>query len=646
MSISNQSPRPQHTITRLHKTAEAEVSLLKQRLQLVIGTILVLVICLVLRLWYLQIHKGYEFAERAQSNRVRQLRVIAPRGSIIDRLGRPLVATRPSFNVVWTKEDAPNPDEVIKRLAPLLKEDISVLLDRIREQAGNPGYVPLRLKEDIDWQTLVRIENNHFSLPGVRVEPVSARDYQYGDLASHLIGYLGEISQIELDKQEPGEYVSGDPIGKQGLEKMLETELRGIPGAAMLEVDAHGFEKKHVSTQESVPGNSVQLTIDLDLQKVAEDAMVGQAGAVVATEVNTGRLLVLASAPNLRLAEFIGGISKTSWKEMMDDPLRPLTNKAIQGQYPPASTFKIITALAALNEGVITPETSFHCSGALHFGNRDFKCWKKGGHGTVSLRRAIAESCDVYFYQLALKMDIDTLASYAQSLGYGTKTGVLLEHEKNGLIPTSAWKLATYKDKWHQGESLSVAIGQGFDLTTPLQVNRMMAAVANGGTLYEPQFVEKLLRSNGEVAQSFAPVVQGKFKGSAGNMALVRDGLVAVVNSPGGTASRAKIPGITVAGKTGTAQVIHRATAEGIQGEIPYKYRDHAWFTCYAPAERPQIAVTVLIEHGKHGGSAAAPVARKVLMKYFNIPDEEEEKAKAAKAAAEAAAVVTPTGGD
>ncbi len=521
-----------------------------------------------------------------------------------------------------------------------------MLLDRIREQSGNPGYVPLRLKEDIDWQTLVRIENNHFNLPGVRVEPVSARDYQYGDLASHLIGYLGEISQIELAKQDPGEYVSGDPIGKQGLEKMLEKELRGTPGAAMLEVDAHGFEQKHVSTQESVPGNSVQLTIDLDLQKAAEDAMVGQAGAVIATEVNTGRLLVLASAPNLRLAEFIGGISKTSWKEMLDDPLRPLTNKAIQGQYPPASTFKIITALAALNEGVITPETSFHCSGALHFGNRDFNCWKKGGHGTVSLHRAIAESCDVYFYQAGLRMGIDTLAGYAQSLGYGTKTGVLLEHEKNGLIPTSAWKLATYKDKWHEGETLSVAIGQGFDLTTPLQVNRMMAAVANGGTLYEPQFVEKLIKSNGEVVQSFTPVVQGKFKGSAGSLALVRDGLMAVVNSPGGTASRAKIPGITVAGKTGTAQVVHRATAEAIQGEIPYKYRDHAWFTCYAPAERPQIAVTVLIEHGKHGGSAAAPVARKVLMKYFNIPDEEEEKAKAAKAAADAAVVAAPAGGD
>ncbi|NTV14190.1 MAG: penicillin-binding protein 2 [Desulfobulbaceae bacterium] len=645
MSLLNPAPRTTHTITRLHKTAEAEVFQLKQRLQAVIGTILVLVICLVLRLWYLQVHKGYEFAERARDNRVRELRVIAPRGSIIDRMGRPLVATRPSFNVVWTREDAPDPDEVIKRLAPLLKEDISVLLDRIREQSGNPSYVPLRLKEDIDWQTLVSVENNHFNLPGVRVEPVSARDYQYGDLASHLIGYLGEISQIELDKQDPGEYVSGDPIGKQGLEKMLETELRGLPGAAMLEVDAHGFEKKHVATKESVPGNSVQLTIDLDLQKAAEDAMAGQAGAVVATEVNTGRLLVLASAPNLKLAEFIGGISKTSWQAMLDDPFRPLTNKAIQGQYPPASTFKIITALAALNEGVISPETSFHCSGAMHFGNRDFKCWKKGGHGTVNLHRAIAESCDVYFYQLALKMGIDTLAGYAQSLGYGSKTGILLEHEKSGLIPTAAWKLATYKDKWHEGESLSVAIGQGFDLTTPLQVNRMMAAVANGGTLYEPQFVEKLIKSTGEVAQSFTPVVQGKFKGSAGSMALVRDGLVAVVNSPGGTANRAKIPGITVAGKTGTAQMVHRATVENIQGEIPYKYRDHAWFTCYAPAERPQIAVTVLIEHGKHGGSAAAPVARKVLMKYFNIPDEEEEKAKAAKAAAEAG-VAVPAGGD
>jgi len=638
MSVRDHGPVIQRTITRLHKTSEAELFILKRRLDPVTGTILVLVIGLVLRLWFLQVHKGYEFEERSRSNRVRELRIIAPRGSISDRQGRPLIATRPSFNVVWTREDAPNPDEVVKRLAPILHEDIALLLDRIREQSENPRYMPMRLKEDIDWKTLVHLENNHYSLPGVRVEVVSARDYQYGDLASHLIGYLGEISPAELEQRRRGEYQGGDPIGKQGVEKLLENELRGEPGAAIMEVDAHGFEKKQMAIQEPNAGNDVQLTIDLDLQKAAEDAMAGQAGAVVAMEVNTGRILALASAPNLKLAEFIGGISQKSWKEMLDDPMHPLTNKTIQGQYPPASTFKIITALAALNEGVITPETAFHCSGALHFGNRDFKCWKKGGHGTISLHRAIAESCDVYFYQAGLRLGIDKLASYAQSLGYGSKTGILLEHEKGGLIPTSAWKLATYKDKWHEGETLSVAIGQGFDLTTPLQVNRMMAAVANGGTLYQPQFVEKIIRPGGEVEQAFTPVVQGKFKGSAASLALVRDGLVAVVNSPGGTAGRVKIPGITVAGKTGTAQVVHRATTENIKGEIPYLYRDHAWFTCYAPAERPQIAVTVLVEHGKHGGSAAGPVARKVLMKYFNIPDEEEEKAKAAKAAAEAAA--------
>lgn len=644
MSTRDQGPMMQRTITRLHKTSEAELFLLRHRLDKVTGTVLVLVISLVLRLWFLQIHKGYEFEERARNNRVRELRIIAPRGSISDRQGRPLIATRPSFNVVWTREDAPNPDQVVKKLAPILGEDIALLLDRIREQSDNPRYMPLRLKEDIDWKTLVHIENNHFNLPGVRIEVVSARDYQYGDLASHLIGYLSEISRGELEKHPPGEYRPGDPIGKQGVEKLLEIELRGIPGAAMLEVDAHGFEKKQVATQDPVNGNDVQLTIDLDLQKAAEDALAGQSGAVVATEVNTGRILALASVPNLRLAEFIGGISHTSWKGMLDDPLRPLTNKAIQGQYPPASTYKIVTALAALNEEKVTPETTFHCSGAMHFGNRDFRCWKKGGHGTVNLRRALAESCDVYFYQVGLRLGVDKLAGYAQNLGYGSKTGIILEHEKKGLIPTSAWKLATYKDKWHEGETLSIAIGQGFDLATPLQVNQMMVAVANGGTLYQPQLVEKIIRPGGEVAQHFSPVVQGKFKGSAASLALVRDGLVAVVNSPGGTAQRVKIPGITVAGKTGTAQVVHRTTFESVQGDTPYLYRDHAWFTCYAPAERPLIAVTVLIEHGRHGGSAAGPVARKVLMKYFNIPDEAEEKAKADKAAAEAAAALA--GGD
>jgi penicillin-binding protein 2 len=624
MNGQNQVQRAQRTITRIHKIDEIELFFLKRRLEATTGFILVMIVFLILRLWFLQVHKGYEFEERAKDNRGRELRVLAPRGNLLDRRGRLLITNRPSFAVVWTRDDAPNPDEVIKKLARILGDDIEILLDRIREQADNPRYLPLRLKEDIDWKTLVYIENNHFNLPGVRIEVLPARNYLHGDLASHLIGYLGQISREELLGSRLGAYEGGDPIGKQGLEKLLEPELRGELGHTLLEVDAHGFEKKQVATQEPLPGNDVYLTIDQELQKVAETALVGQAGAVVASEVNSGRLLVLASSPALRLEEFVGGISQKNWREMLDNPLRPLTNKAIQGQYPPASTYKIVTALAALGEGAITPETTLHCGGSLAFGNRRYNCWKRSGHGAVNLKKALAESCDVYFYQVIQKLNVDTLAGYAKSLGFGRKTGILLEHEKGGLVPTAAWKKEIYREAWQEGESLAVAIGQGFNLATPLQVNRMMAAVANGGVLHRPQLIEKIVDPDGRVVQSFETIRDGEFKGREIDLELVRKGLIAAIHNPGGTAERIRIKGLTVAGKTGTAQVVHRSQVEHItdENQIPYRYRDHAWFTCYAPAEKPEIAVTVLIEHGKHGSSAAAPVARRILIKYFGIPEE------------------------
>jgi penicillin-binding protein 2 len=615
----------QRTITRIHKIDEVELFLLKRRLELTTGFILVLIVFLVLRLWFLQIHKGYEYEERSKDNRGRELRVLAPRGNFLDRRGRLLITNRPSFAVVWNREDAPNPDEVVKKLARILGDDIDVLLDRIREQSDNPRYMPLRLKEDIDWKTLVYIENNHFNLPGVRIEVLPARNYLQGNLASHLIGYLGQINKDELRNTQSGTYEGGDPIGKQGLEKLLEPELRGELGHTLLEVDAHGFEKRQVATQEPLPGGDVYLTIDQELQQVAEEAMAGQAGAVVASEVKTGRLLVLASSPPLKLEEFVGGISQKAWKEMLDNPMRPLTNKAIQGQYPPASTYKIVTALAALGERAITSETLLHCGGSLRLGNRTFNCWKRRGHGWVNLNRALAESCDVFFYQVIQKINVNTLAAYSESLGFGQKTGIILEHEKGGLVPTTAWKKKTLKESWQEGESLTVAIGQGFNLATPLQVNKMMAAVANGGIIYRPQLIEKIIDPDGHSVKSFEAIRDGEFKGREADLELVRQGLIAAVNTRHGTAEGIKIKGLTVAGKTGTAQVVRLSHVKHISDEnkIPYKYRDHAWFTCFAPAEKPEIAVTVLIEHGQHGGSAAAPVARKILMKYFNIPENE-----------------------
>jgi penicillin-binding protein 2 len=367
----------------------------------------------------------------------------------------------------------------------------------------------------------------------------------------------------------------------------------------------------------------LHLTLDVELQKIAEEEMAAKnrAGAVVAMEANTGRLLVAASAPELQLEEFVGGISQKAWQGMLDNPLHPLVNKLVQGQYPPASTYKLVTAFAGLSEGIVTPDTTIFCPGHYQFGNRTYRCWKKGGHGSVSFKRAVAESCDVYFYQVGQKLGVDRLARYARMFGLGDKTGVEIEHEKPGLIPTTEWKRKRYNTKWHEGETLSIAIGQGYDLATPLQIALMTSVIANGGTLYKPTVVEQVIDPDGKMTSSFKPEVLSRLSGQGRNLKLVREGMVEAVNSRRGTGREAQIDsqhGIIVGGKTGTGQVVRLAQYIHLKEEdIPYKYRDHAWFTCFAPASNPEIVVTVMVEHGLHGGSAAAPIAAKILNQYF-----------------------------
>ncbi len=576
----------------------------------------------VTRLWYLQVQQGTYYSELADSNRVRSLEIVAPRGNIYDRLGREIVTNRPSFNVVWIRENNKIDDEWLRTLTGILGEDSSSLLERIRKMSGVPAHIPVRLAEDISWETVARIENNRMYLPEIKIEVVPLRIYHYGNLASHLIGYLGEINKTELDQADQQLYRGGDLIGKMGLERLRENDLHGEKGHDFMEVNALGFEQKNLKGDEPLPGNDLYLTLDVDLQKIAEEAMAegNRAGAVVAMEVNTGKMLVLASSPILHLDKFVGGISHKDWQEMLDDPMNPLVNKLVQGQYPPASTYKIVTALAGLAEGVITPDTTLYCSGTYRFGNRVYRCWKRGGHGAISLKRAVAESCDIYFYQVGQRLGVDRLARYAKMFGLGIKTGIEMEHEKPGLIPTSTWKKKRYGKPWQEGETLSVAIGQGFNLVTPVQVAVMTSVIANGGTLYKPAIVEQVRDPDGKVVSSFTPEVLSRLLGQNKNLKLVREGMVEAVNSKRGTGREAQLDaqGIVVGGKTGTAQVVRLAQYRHLkEADIPYKYRDHAWFTCFAPASNPEIVVTVLVEHGLHGGSASAPIAAKILNKYF-----------------------------
>jgi len=600
---------------------EEALNMLKRRVMVAVGVVILFLLVIMSRFWYLQIDQGEHYRTLAETNRVRIRSVPAPRGHIFDKYGREIVTNRPSFNVSLIREDSYDIQDVLKRLAVVLDEDIEALWRRIRKAEGTPRHLPITLKEDVDWETLAYLENNKYKFSGVRIEVQPVRVYHYGDLGANMIGYIGSINQKQLEADEESYYEGGDLIGKRGLERLREKDLRGEKGSSSTEVNARGFEQQQLKSVYPLPGRDITLTIDAELQKAAEQYMAisDKAGAVVAMEVDTGRLIAAASAPSIHLEDFIGGISKKNWNALLENPKNPLLNKVVQGAYPPGSTYKMITALAGLSEGVITEHTTFYCPGHYYFGNRLYRCWKHSGHGTVDIRRAITESCDVYFYQVGQRVGVDKLAEYAKKLGLGVRSGVELEHEKQGIIPTKAWKRKRFKDKWHEGETLSVAIGQGFNNVTPLQICIMTSVIANGGKMYQPQIVESVMTPDGEVIEQFTPELVSELNDREKHyLELIREGMFGVVQGKRGTARNVRIEGITVAGKTGTAQVVRLAQYKGLkEQEIPYKYRDHAWFTCYAPADDPKIAVTVLVEHGLHGGSGAGPIARVMLKKYF-----------------------------
>jgi len=600
---------------------EEALTLLKKRSLFAIFIVVFFFGVVVARLWFLQISSVEEYKNLADNNRVRIRSVRAPRGHILDKHRHEIVTNRPLFNVVVIREESYDIDDVLKRLSKILKEDIGTLWEQIREAEGTPRHYPIVLKEDIDWETLAYLENHKYKFPGVRIEVQPVRTFHYGDLAANTIGYIGSITRKQLEDDKEGVYEGGDLIGKRGIERLREKDLRGEKGKSSTEVNARGFEQRELKSLDPLPGNDLQLTIDAELQLVAEQFMsIGEkAGAVVALEVKTGRVLAAASSPSIHLEDFIGGISQSNWDALLNNSKHPLINKSIQAAYPPGSTYKIVTALAGLAEGVIDENTTIYCPGHYYFGRRIYRCWKHSGHGEVHLRKAITQSCDVFFYQVGERVGVDKLAVYARKLGLGQKTGVEMEHEKSGLIPTKEWKRKRHQEKWHKGETLSIAIGQGFNLLTPLQVCLMTAATASGGKIYKPQIIESVTTPDGEVIEQFEPELVGELSARERRfLEIIKEGLVGVVHGKRGTARKVRIEGLTIGGKTGTAQVVRIAQYKGLkEKDIPYKFRDHAWFTCYAPADDPQIAVTVLVEHGLHGGSGAGPIARVVLKKYF-----------------------------
>ncbi|MGQ9745058.1 MAG: penicillin-binding protein 2 [Dissulfurimicrobium sp.] len=613
--MKNNSPNTFFNIKYFDKDTDNHY---KNRYRFCIAILFLIFMVLVSRLWYLQIHQGDELKAKSESNRLRVLRIQAPRGRLLDRTGRIIAGIKPYFNVCIVREEVKDMEHLLKTLAPIINENETDIRYSLHLGSRQPLYMPIVIKRAIDWDTLSRIEARLIHLPGVFIETVPGREYPYGPIAPHLIGYLGEISENDLKNNLYPTARQGDIVGKSGVEARYNNELAGTPGKRIVEVNVKGGVVKILDETLPSSGSDIYLTIDLDLQMAAEEAMKDKIGAAVVLDPNSGRILAIVSSPGFDPEVFAKGITPEEWKALNDPVYKPLFNKSIQGTYAPGSTFKIVEAAAALQEGVINENTCFFCPGHFKFGNRDYRCWNEHGHGSTNLYRALVESCDVYFYNVGLKLGIDRIARYAKAFGLGEKTGIDLPNEAQGTIASSEWKKKRFKDKWHEGETLSISIGQGYNNVTPIQMARLIAAVANGGILYRPKYIEKIIEPNGAVKSTFKRDPQGRIPVTRTNLQLIQHGLIGVVQDDRGTAKSCRINGITIAGKTGTAQVIRQSKRKQDE-KMEWKYRDHAWFVAYAPAEAPQLAIAVVIEHGGHGGSAAAPVAKAIIERWLQI---------------------------
>lgn len=566
------------------------------------------------RLWYLQVIDSERLQELSESNRLRFVPIAASRGDILDRNGKVLVRNTPSFSVAVVPQEVKDKDALLSALSRYLGLDPDDLLQRWEKGKGRAKYYPIVVASGISRDQLEFMEEHQLWLPGIDIEMKPIREYPNGVLASHLLGYLGEINEQELEREEFASYNQGDYVGKNGLERSWEKVLHGVNGGRQIEVDARGRYLRTVSESRPTVGNSMVLTIDQEIQKAAEKSFGDKAGAAVVMEVNSGEILAFVSRPDFDPSLFAGKMPPDVWQSYLDDKRHPLENKALKGQYPPGSTFKIITALAGLENGLIDEHTTVTCTGSYDVGRDTFRCWEKKGHGSVDLKRSLRESCDVYYYQLAERLGVDKIAEMARRFGLGASLGVGLENEKSGMIPSMAWKEKKFGKKWFKGETLPVAIGQGYTLMTPIQLAAMTAAVANEGTVYRPRLVKRIIDPDGRVLKEYAPEVLYRPSVQPRNFRLVKLGLFAVVNEPRGTGGAARLYEVKVAGKTGTSQVVKQRDGKR---DVAYQHRDHALFVAFAPYEKPEVAVSVVIEHGEHGGAAAAPIAGAILRAYF-----------------------------
>jgi penicillin-binding protein 2 len=569
---------------------------------------------LVFRLVWMQLFQGGQYKKIADMNRTKQIMLLAPRGTMYDRNGAALVTNRPSFAVTIIPSEYDHSPETTALLASITGVTVDQINKLLQDSEEFP-YTPVPIKRDIDTATIAKIEERH--LHGITIEAIPIRHYMYNQLAAHVLGYIGSISQEEYAERKKQGYRPNDLIGKDGLEEVWQDVLHGQDGAKQVEVNATGEAVRPLADRPSIQGQGIVLTLDANLQKAAEEALTAQVaasrkvgapakgGAVVMLDVKTGGVLVMASNPAFDPNQFAGGIGSRDWNQLINNPNNPLTNRVIQNTYPPASVFKIITAAAALEMNLTTPQEIFDDKGVYVLNGWSFYGWETKGLGKLSIVDGLAWSSDPVFYELGNRLGVDNLASYALTFGYGQTIGIKLAGEEKGLVPTAEWKQATYGEPWYPGETLIAAIGQGYYLVTPLQQAVLAMTVANGGIAYKPMLVDKVLTAEGNLAQKMEPEISRTVYLRPEVWDTIRQGMMAVTARGTGAAVFQGFPQ-KVAGKSGSAETGRGPT--------------HSWFVCYAPAENPEIAMAVFVEEGGEGSMAAAPITRRVLEAYFGLP--------------------------
>ena len=586
-----------------------------RRINIMAGIIMAIIIVLIIRIGWMQLVNGPQYKKIAEENRIRQITAQAPRGNIYDRYGAVLVSNKPSFAISIIPSEYNN----AYTATPILADIIQVKPEQIAKMLKDAEefmYTPIRLKRDADPMMIAKIQEHKYYLPGVVIEAIPVRSYVYKELAAQVFGFVGSISEEEYAKRKSQGYNPNDFIGKDGLELEWEDVLRGVDGGLQVEVNAEGEEIQIIGDKKPEAGKGLVLTLDANLQKAAEEALSNQiiesrkngipakGGSAIVLDVRSGAVLAMASHPTFDPNMFASGISTLNWNKLINDASNPLANKSIQNAYPPGSVFKIVTTAAALDLGHVTATEIFDDKGYYLLNGWKFYGWETKGLGKLTIEDAICWSSDPVFYELGRRMGIDNLASYALTFGLGQRTGIKLGGEEKGIVPTQNWKETTYAEEWYPGETIIAAIGQGYYLVNPLQQAMLLMAVANQGVVYRPMLVDKVLTPNGEIFEKYNPEVIRRIYLNDETWKIIKNGLVAVTNQ--GTAS-AVFKGFTpkVAGKTGSAE-----TGTGTV---------HSWFSCYAPAENPEIVVSVLVEEGGDGSVAAAPVVRKILEAYFAI---------------------------